>query len=96
MPEPNRVVIEKLDWKSILPVLRLVSAIKHALQPGKLLVALVAVLAIHLSGTVLDLIWSSASDSDAAGVYESISATFSQYLSQLFESVLDLELGIGS
>lgn len=96
MPEPNRVVIEKLDWKSILPVLRLVSALKHALQPGKLLVALVAVLAIHLSGTVLDLIWSSASDSDAAGVYESISATFSQYLSQLFESVLDLELGIGS
>lgn len=54
MPEsPNRVVIDRVDWKSVLPVLRLASALKYALQPGKLLVALIAVLAIHFSGLLL-------------------------------------------
>lgn len=93
MPEPNRVVIDRVDWKSVLPVLRLVSAFKHALQPGKLLVALVAVLAIHLSGTVLDLIWGSG---DSAGIYELLSLTLGQQLGELFHSILSMDLGFGA
>lgn len=92
MPEPNRVVIDRVDWKSVLPILRLVSAFKHALQPGKLLVALLAVLAIHLSGTVLDLIWGSG---DSAGIYESLSFRLGQQLGELFLSILSMDLGFG-
>lgn len=70
MPDsPNRVVIDRVDWKSVLPVLRLASAFKHALQPGKLLVALIAVLAIHLSGSVLDWMWFGGEES---GLYSEI------------------------
>ena len=100
MPEPNRIVIDRVDWKSVLPVLRLASAFKHALQPGKLLVAFVAVLAIHFSGVVLDTLWGTPEDGPAGvesmGIYESLLMAFGQELQQLFRSVLDLELGIGS
>lgn len=51
---PNRVVIDRVDWPEVLPVLRLVSALRHALQPGKLTVALVAVLALHGAGLLMD------------------------------------------
>jgi hypothetical protein len=93
MPEPSRTVIDRVDWKSVLPVLRLVSAFNHALQPGKLMVALLAVLAIHLSGTVLDMIWGSG---DSAGIYASLSSALGQQLGGLFEAILSLDVGFSS
>lgn len=58
MPQtPNRVAIDRVDWHRVLPILRLGQAFRHALQPGKLLVALIAVLLIHFSGSVFDWIW---------------------------------------
>ena len=91
MPEPNRVVIDRVDWKSVLPVLRLVSAFKHALQPGKLLVALVAVLAIHFSGTVLDLIWFG---TDGPGVYAELTSMYADSAQGLMHASLALDFSI--
>ncbi|MEM6258853.1 MAG: hypothetical protein AAGI37_11125 [Planctomycetota bacterium] len=92
MPDSlNRVAIDRVDWKSVLPVLRLASAFKHALQPGKLFVAFTAVLAIHLSGTVLDLVWTGSDDP-----YQAILKAYSGQLHQLFQSIFQIELGIGS
>lgn len=97
MSEPNRVVIDRVDWKSILPVLRLASAFKHALQPGKLAVALLAVLTIHLSGTVLDFIWGDAAQTmfgtGSSGIYESLARDQGYALDDLFQHAMALELG---
>ena len=67
MPEPNRIVIDRVDWKSVLPVLRLASAFKHALQPGKLFIALLAVVIIHLSGIGLGALFEAASSAGDDG-----------------------------
>lgn len=75
MPEPNRVVIDRVDWKSVLPVLRLASALKHALQPGKLLVALVAVVLLHGCGLLLDMVWPSENSADKRGDYSRLVTT---------------------
>ncbi|MEM9347668.1 MAG: hypothetical protein AAGB26_13735 [Planctomycetota bacterium] len=92
MPDSlNRVAIDRVDWKSVLPVLRLASAFKHALQPGKLFVAFIAVLAIHLIGTLLDLIWTGSDEP-----YREILKAYSGQLHQLFQSIFQMELGIGS
>lgn len=87
MPEPNRIVIDRVDWKSVLPVLRLASALKHALQPGKLLVALVAVLLLHGSGLLLDAAWPSEVAGDEQGeesrfVSESEDGPYRTFLNQ--------------
>lgn len=92
MPEsPNRVAIDRVDWKNVLPVLRLASAFKHALQPGKLIVALAAVLAIHFSGTVLDLIWFG---SDGPSVYEDISTAYMDSAEGLVHASLALNFSL--
>ena len=92
MPEsPNRVAIDRVEWSSVLPVLRLVSAFRHALQPGKLVVALVAVLLIHASGLLLDLILA---DGDTE-IYGTIIAMQGRAFDSLMDAALSLELGIG-
>lgn len=98
MPDtPNRVAIERVNWLEVLPVLRFASAFRYALQPGKLIVALLAVLAVHLSGTVLDLIWGDVVETDLQpqGVYESLVQLQGLQAEALFDAALDLNVGLG-
>ncbi|MEO0475892.1 MAG: hypothetical protein AAF085_07980 [Planctomycetota bacterium] len=98
MPEPNRVVIDRVDWMSVLPVLRLSSAFKHALQPGKLFVALIAVLLIHLSGLAFDAVLGVNESNDRPGelrAYESLVSNQANAFGGLVRSALDLEHGFG-
>lgn len=99
MAEPNRIVIEKVDWKSVLPVLRLSSAFKHALQPGKLIVALVAVLAIHFSGVAFDaMLGGNASECGAvdSSAYEAFVYYEASAIASLMSSALSFEHGFGT
>lgn len=97
---PNRLAVERVQWLEVLPVLRLGSAFKQALQPGKLIVALLAVFAIHLSGSVLDLIWGEpveylfgdAGGSNTAGVYEALVREQAVNVQELLQSTLALDL----
>ncbi|MBX2852676.1 MAG: hypothetical protein KTR15_13145 [Phycisphaeraceae bacterium] len=98
MPEPSRVAIERVDWKSILPALRLASAFKHALQPGKLLVALLAVLAIHFSGLTIDALFGLNESNDGPNdlrVYELLVQLEAAAIEGAMYSALDLEHGFG-
>lgn len=93
----NRLAVERIHWLEVFPVLRLGSAFRHALQPGKLIIALLAVVLIHLSGSLLDWIWAEAvnDQSGERGVYESLVHVQGVELTRLFESAVHLELGLG-
>jgi hypothetical protein len=99
MPEPNRIVIDKVEWKSVLPVLRLVSAFRHALQPGKLLVALVAVIAIHISGITFNALLGVNESNDGPGdltAYDMLVQGQSAALYRMVTSAVDLDHGFGA
>ncbi len=58
MSEHNhRVVLDGIDWRSTLPWLRIFSAFRMAIQPGRLLMSLMLVLLLYLGGTAMDFIW---------------------------------------
>jgi hypothetical protein len=98
MSEPRRVALEKIDCYAVLPMLRLVSAFKQALQPGKLLVAFLAVVAIHFSGVVLDAAFGLNEANDGPGemrAYEGFIALESRAFSDLMNHGLALEHGFG-
>lgn len=61
--------MERVRWLEVLPILRLGSAFRQALQPGKLVIALLAVVLVHLSGVALDAAWS---DRNAAASSEGL------------------------
>ena len=95
---PNRVVIERVQWLDVMPILRLGSAFGHALQPGKVLVALLAVLAIHLSGSVLDMLWGDVVETrpESMGVYQTLVHLQAVEVQALMQSALNLDLGLGA
>ncbi|MGB0768422.1 MAG: hypothetical protein ACPGYV_12020, partial [Phycisphaeraceae bacterium] len=63
MPEiHNRIALDRIDWASAFPIVRLASAFRYAMQPGKLVVAFAAIVLIHLSGVVLSSFFSDSSD----------------------------------
>lgn len=100
MPESsnNRVVIDRVDWESVLPVLRLASAFKHALQPGKLVVALVAVLLLHGSGLLLDAAFGASKNNylpDGPQAYETITSMQAEAFDGLTRSAMALDHGFG-
>ncbi|MFK7789965.1 MAG: hypothetical protein AB8C95_10815 [Phycisphaeraceae bacterium] len=98
MPEPSRVVIDRVDWKRVLPVLRLSSAFKHALQPSKLIVALIAVLAIHFSGVAFDAVLGINESNDASDdftAYEALVQYEASAIDSLMSSALSFEHGFG-
>lgn len=102
MPDtPSRVAIDRVDWKAVLPVLRLCSALRHALQPGKLLVALFAVALLHGTGLLLDEVWSDSPGETAAqqaqepGIYESLVDEEGAAFAGLIYWALAFEHGIG-
>lgn len=77
MPTPaNRVRIQSVDWAGVFPLLRLAGAFRLALQPGKLLLALLAVLILHVAGVGLDAAWDGGATMPGAattgddGIYE--------------------------
>lgn len=93
---PNRVALDRVDWLSVAPVLRLAGAFRHALQPGKLVVALLAVLALHGCGSLLDLMWGdkvSLGRDTSVGVYEAIVMQEARAFELLLDSALSLEFG---
>ena len=99
MPDShNRVAIDRIDWASVLPVLRLVSAFRNALQPGKLIIALIAVILIHLSGLTFDALLGVNESNDGAGdltAYESLVYHEAGAFRSLVYSALALEHGFG-
>ncbi|MEM1354697.1 MAG: hypothetical protein AAGC44_12380 [Planctomycetota bacterium] len=60
MPTPaNRVRIQSIDWAQVLPFIRLAGAFRLAIQPGKFILALLAVLVLHFAGLGLETTWPS-------------------------------------
>jgi hypothetical protein len=54
LKDPEHVRLEEVDWAGVLPVLRLTRSFRMALQPAKMLLALVLVVLIYVGGHVLD------------------------------------------
>jgi hypothetical protein len=52
-----RVKLEAIDWRAALPFLRLFGAFRMAIQPGRLMLALMLVLLVYLGGTAMDFAW---------------------------------------
>ncbi len=53
----HRVRLEGVDFSSAFPSLRLFESFRMALQPTKLLLALLGLLLVYLCGLLLDLLW---------------------------------------
>lgn len=68
-PQSHRVLIEQADWTSLLPFTKLFGGFRMALQPGKLLLALMLVLLTYLGGLGLDLVWGPAVFPDEFAAY---------------------------
>jgi len=99
MPDShNRVAIDRVDWPSVLPVLRLVGAFRNALQPGKLTIALLAVVLIYLSGITIDALFGVNESNDAPGdlrAFETLVHLEAGAFSDMVASALALEHGFG-
>ncbi len=52
-----RVTLDGVDWRSSFPFLRLFSAFRMAIQPGRMLLSLMLVLLLYLGGTAMDFAW---------------------------------------
>jgi len=98
MADNTRTVrLEGIDWLAFAPVLRLARSFRMALQPGKLLLALVAVLIIFGVGEVMDLAWGDVVEQPGAadqGVYEHVLERQSHGFAVLMQSALSLDLGL--
>lgn len=92
-----RVRIEGIDWVAFAPVLRGVRSFRMALQPGKLVLALAAVLILFGVGSLMDLAWgdiAELSDGTEAGVYEVTLHRQGQGFAVLMRSALSLDFGM--
>lgn len=96
----NRTRLESIDWQSVFPAVKLAAAFRMAIQPGKLIVALVAVLILHFAGLGLDAIWGDAAASpftnepESAGVYEALADRSAMGFAQTMDAALSLDLGL--
>ncbi|XAM00308.1 hypothetical protein OT109_02750 [Phycisphaeraceae bacterium D3-23] len=94
----RRVRIEGVDWIAFAPVLNLARAFRMALQPGKLVLALVAVLLLFGVGELLDLAWGDVAelpDGTEQGIYEATLDRQLGGLNMMMHSALSLDLGLG-
>jgi hypothetical protein len=57
--EQHGIMIRSIDWREVFPFTHLFRAFRVAVHPSKLILALVALLAIYVGGNVLDKIWPS-------------------------------------
>lgn len=57
MSEPQRVMLDGVDWRSAMPWLRLFRSFSMAIQPGRLLLAVLLILLLYLGGTAMDFAW---------------------------------------
>src|SRR5262245_30960065 len=55
--EQQGIVIRNIDWREVFPFTQLFRAFRVAVHPSKLILALVALLAIYVGGRVLDGVW---------------------------------------
>jgi len=95
---PNRVALDRVDWLSVAPVLRLASALRYALKPGNLVVALLAVLLLHGGGLLMDAAWGEPAKAYAPadrGIYQATLDMQTEAFYALVRSALQLELGLG-
>ena len=95
----RRIHLEGVDWAAVAPVLRLAGAFRMALQPGKLALALLAVLLLFGSGWLVDLAWGDVVESGVGGdrgVFETVLDRQGAGLHALMESAWSLELGLDS
>lgn len=98
MTDTARTVrLEAIDWLAFAPVLRIARAFRMALQPGKLVLALAAVLIIFGVGELMDLAWGDVVERHGVadqGVYEHVMERQTYGISVLLHSALTLDLGL--
>ncbi len=93
----RRVRVEGVDWFAFAPVLRLAGAFRMALQPGKLVLALAAVLLLFGVGSLMDLAWGEVVETeglDDRGVFEAVVDRQAAGFHALMDSALSLEIGL--
>src|SRR3954466_7893013 len=57
--EQHGIMIRSIDWREVFPFTHLFRAFRVAVHPSKLILALVALLALYFGGNLLDKIWPS-------------------------------------
>src|SRR4051812_22805500 len=53
----DTTILRGIDWREVFPFTHLFRAFRIAVHPSKLILALVALLAIYFGGNALDAIW---------------------------------------
>ncbi len=103
-PHPNlpdsahRVRLEGMDLKAAFPSLRLFESFRMALQPTKLLLALLMLLLIYFGGVALDFIWGTQIGIDGQ-TYRVFDRTMSDQLAgfaQLINAAVRLDFGFSA
>lgn len=96
----NRTRLESIDWQGVFPAVKLAAAFRMALQPGKLIVALAAVVVLHFAGIGLDAIWGDVATSpftfepESTGVYAALVDRAAMGFAQTMNAALSLDLGL--
>ena len=102
MPDAaHRVRLEGIDLDVAFPSLRLLSTFRMALQPAKILLALLLLLLVYFGGAALDLLWGM--QPATAGVSDTPYRVFSTVLygelsafSDLIRAAARLDFGVGA
>jgi hypothetical protein len=107
MPDSaHRVRVEGVDFSAAFPALRLFEAFRMALQPTKLLLALLLLLLVYFGGITLDFIWGpqqavvlnlmGSSLSSDYHVFDRLLAAELAWFTQLIDAAARLDLGLGA
>ena len=65
----QRVKLDGVDWRAAMPWLRLFRSFGMAIQPGRLLLALMLILLLYLGGTAMDFAWGRQVNPNELGAY---------------------------
>lgn len=94
-PIASAVRVESLDWPALVPAIHLFRSFRMAIQPGNLLLALLAVVMLYLGGAAMDLVWGGRVYDREFTTYQTRSPErFAQFLKLMQEA--DAELPVGS
>ncbi|MEM0914630.1 MAG: hypothetical protein AAGK09_08455 [Planctomycetota bacterium] len=96
--DPNRSIVDSIEWSSVVPSLQMLSACRLAFSPSRLVLGLLAVVLVYVLGTAMDAAWGPA-DADTAGgggylIFETLVQREVSAFKHTIGSALRLEIGV--
>ncbi|MEM6333165.1 MAG: hypothetical protein AAF823_07480 [Planctomycetota bacterium] len=106
--DPHRAIVDAVDVAAVVPSVRMLAACRMALQPGRMALALAAVVLVYLAGSAMDAAWGPITDRGAVesfltgrevggepmGVFAALVEAEVSAFKHTIGSALRLELGV--